>query len=404
MEALIAEAAQALAAGNPLGALNRVALRRDAPALALRGIAMAQLGDFARAKRLLRHAARAFGPRAAIARARCVVAEAEIALASRDLTWPVQALETARATLEAHGDRANAAHARQLQLRRLLVIGRIGEAERLLAAFAPGSLPPALRATHELAVAGIALRRFQTQTARRALGRADRAARQAGIPALEAEVKTLREVLSAPAARLLARGKERLLRLDEVEALRARPVLVVDAFRRCVRQGRMSLLLRRRPVLFALARALGEAWPGDAPRTALILRAFQARTINESHRARLRVEIARLRKLLSPWAAVVATMRGFQLQPRRAREVAVLAWPAEEEQGAVLALLADGEAWSSSALALALGASQRTVQRTLDALAAAGRIRFTGRARARRWLTAPVPGFATILLLPAPLG
>ena len=125
MDSLITAAARALAAGDPLGALNRVALRDDPPALALRGIAMAQLGDLVRAKTLLRRAGRAFGPREAVARARCVVAEAEIALVSRDLTWPAKALDAARATLEEHGDRVNAAHARYLEVRRLLLIGRL---------------------------------------------------------------------------------------------------------------------------------------------------------------------------------------------------------------------------------------------------------------------------------------
>src|SRR3954452_761960 len=128
MGSLITAAARALAAGDPLGALTRVALRDDAPALALRGIAMAQLGDLVRAKTLLRSAARAFGPKEAVARARRVVAEAEIALASRDLGWPAKTLEMARATLEARGDRENAAHARNLAVRRLLLIGRLDEA------------------------------------------------------------------------------------------------------------------------------------------------------------------------------------------------------------------------------------------------------------------------------------
>src|SRR6516162_4059644 len=154
MDSLITAAAHALATGDPLGALKRVALRDDAPALALRGIAMAQLGDFVRAKALVRSAARGFGPKEALARARCVVAEAEIALASRDLSWPAKALDTARATLEAHGDRANAAHARYLEVRRLLLIGRLDEAERTLAELDPASLPPASRTAYELVVAG----------------------------------------------------------------------------------------------------------------------------------------------------------------------------------------------------------------------------------------------------------
>jgi hypothetical protein len=403
MDSLITAAARALAAGDPLGALKRIALRDDAPALALRGIAMAQLGDFVRAKALVRNAARAFGPKEAVARARCVVAEAEIALASRDLGWPARALDTARATLEEHGDAANAAHARQLEVRRLLLIGRLDQAERTLAALDPAPLPPALRATHELVIAGIALRRLQTKTARAALSRAERAARRAGIPALMAEVERAALVLKTPAARLIARGEERLLLLDEVEALLASKALVVDACRHVVRDARKVVSLAGRPILFVLARALAEAWPADMPRNALIARAFRAKLADESHRARLRVEIGRLRKVLRTLATVNATQRGFALVPRPAREVVVLARPVEEEHAAVLALLADGESWSSSALALALGASQRTVQRALDSLAATGKVHSFGRGRARRWMTPPVPGFTTTLLLPTPL-
>ncbi|HYM03981.1 MAG TPA: hypothetical protein VET85_13600, partial [Stellaceae bacterium] len=363
MDSLITAAARALAAGDPLGALKRVALRDDAPALALRGIAMAQLGDLARAKVLLRSAARAFGPREAVARARCVVAEAEIALVSRDLGWPAMALDAARATLEAHGDRVNAAHARMLDVRRLLLIGRLDEAERGLAGLVPALLPPALKAAHALVVAGIALRRLRTKTARAALARAADAARDAGIPALMAEVEAASLALSAPAARLIARGEERVLLLEDVEALLASDALVVDACRHVVRESGTVVSLARRPVLFALVRALGEAWPGDAPRSALLARAFRAKHADESHRARLRVEIGRLRAALRTLAGVGATPRGFALAPRRAREVVVLAPPVEERHAAVLASLADGESWSSSALALALGASSRTVQR-----------------------------------------
>ncbi len=402
MDSLITAAALALAAGDPLGALKRIALRDDAPALALRGIAMAQLGDLGRAKALVRRAARAFGPKEAMARARCVVAEAEIALVSRDLGWPAKALDAARATLEAHGDRVNAAHARYLEVRRLLLIGRLDLAERTLAELDPAPLPPALRAAHELVVAGIALRRLRTKTARAALGRAGQAARHAGIPALTAEVEGAFLVLNTPAARLIARGEERLFRLEEVEALLASRALVVDACRHVVRDARTVISLARRPVLFELARALSEAWPGDVPRGTLVARAFRAKLADESYRARLRVEVGRLRTVLRTLAGVSATKRGFALVPRRAREVVVLAPPVEGEHAAVLAFLADGESWSSSALALALGASQRTVQRALDSLAAAGKVQSFGRGRARRWMT-PVPGFPTILLLPAPL-
>jgi len=403
MDSLITAAARALAAGDPLGALNRVALRDDAPALALRGIAMAQLGDLVRAKALLRRAARAFGPKEAVARARCVVAEAEVALASRDLGWPAKALDAARATLEKHGDKANAAHARYLEVRRLLLIGRLDEAEARLAALDPEAFPPASRAAHELVVAGIALRRLRTKDARAALSRAEQAARLAAIPALMAEVETAARILETPAARLMARGVERPLLLQEVEALLASKALVVDACRHVLRDAGMVVSLATRPVLFALARALGEAWPADVPRDMLVARAFGAKRADESHRARLRVEIGRLRAVMRKLAGVNATSRGFTLVPRRAGEVVVLARPIEEPHGAVLAFLADGESWSSSALALALGASQRTVQRALDSLAAGGKVQSFGRGRARRWMTPPLPGFTTTLLLPAPL-
>jgi hypothetical protein len=403
MDSLITAAARALAAGDALGALKRVALRDDAPALALRGIAMAQLGDLVRAKALLRSAARAFGPREAVARARCVVAEAEIALVSRDLGWPAKALGAARATLEAHGDHVNAAHARNLEVQRLLLIGRLDEAERGLAELDPAPLPPASRAAHELVVAGIAMRRLQTRTARAAIARAERAAREADIPALTAEVESASRVLNTPAARLIVRGEERLLLLEDVEALLASKALVVDTCRYVVREAGTVVSLATRPVLFALARALGEAWPGDVPRSTLLARAFRAKHADESHRARLRVEIGRLRVELRTLADISATKPGFALVPRRAREVVVLAPPVEEEYAAVLAFLADGESWSSSALAIVLGASPRTVQRALDSLAAAGKVQSFGRGRARRWMTPPVTGFPTILLLPGPL-
>lgn len=403
MDSLITAAARALAVGDPLGALKRVALRDDAPALALRGIAMAQLGDLVRAKELLRSAARAFGSREAVARARCVLAEAEIALVSRELGGSAKALEEARATLEEHGDRGNAAHARYLTVRRLLLLGRIDEAERALADLDPSPLSPALRTAHELVVAGIAVRRLRTEVARAALARAEQAARHARIPALTAEVESALLVLSTPAARLTARGEERLLLLADVEELMASSAFIVDACRHVVRDESEVVSLATRPVLFALARALGEAWPGDVSRDALVARAFGAKLADESHRARLRVEIGRLRTMLRTLADVSATKQGFALAPRRARKVVVLARPVEEEHAAVLALLADGESWSSSALALALGTSQRTVQRALESLAAAGKVQSFGHGRARRWMTPPVAGFTTTLFLPAPL-
>ena len=403
MDSLITAAARALAAGDPLGALKRVALRDDAPALALRGIALAQLGDFARAKELLRRASRAFAPKESVARARCIVAEAEVALAARDLGWPAKALHAARVALEEHGDQLNAAHARYLEVRRLVLIGRLDDAERLLADFDPAPFPPASRALYELIVAGIAIRRIRAGAARAALARAEDAARHAAIPALTAEVQSAWHVLNTPAARRIARGEERPLLLEDVEALLASAALIIDACRNAIRDPQTSISLVTRPVLFALARALAEAWPGDVPRDQLLARAFGARFVDESHRMRLRVEIGRLRRILRPLADIRATRQGFTLVPHSEREVVVLAQPVEDENAAVLAFLADGESWSSSALAIALGTSQRTVQRALDALAAAGTVQSFGRARARRWITPPLPGFTTTLLLPAPL-
>jgi hypothetical protein len=403
MDSLITAAALALAAGDPLGALKRIALRDDAPALALRGTAMAQLGDLARAKVLLRRAERGFHPREVVARARCVVAESEVAFVSRDLSRPPKALENARLILEAHGDRVNAAHARTIEARRLLLIGCVDQAEHQMAGLDPAPLPPVLQAIHQLVVAGIAIRRLQTKPARAALARAAKSARRAGIPALMAEVGSASLILTTPAARLMANGKERLLLLEDVEALPAANVLVVDACRRAVRDGGAVISLATRPVLFAIVRTLAEAWPGDVARETLMARAFGSKHVDDSHRARLRVEVGRLRRELDALAGVSATKRGFALMPRGGRKVAVLAWPSEidEEHAAVLSVLGDGESWSSSALALALGASQRTVQRALDALAVAGRAQSFGRGRARRWTTPPVPGFTTTLLLPA---
>jgi hypothetical protein len=338
-----------------------------------------------------------------VARARCVVAEAEVALASRDLGWRVNALESARETLAKHGDLANAAHARYLEVRRLLLIGRLADAELALAELDAAKLNPALRTAHELVVAGIAIRRIRTKDARAALMRAERAARVAGIPALWAEVDVALRVLNTTAARRIARGEDRPLKLEDVEALFASKAFVVDACRLAVRQAGIVISLAKRPVLFTLARALAEAWPHDVSRDVLIARAFRLKLADESHRARLRVEIGRLRRMLHPLADINATKQGFALGARRSREVVVLALPVEEEYAPLLALLADGESWSSSALGLVLGTSQRTVQRALDELAAAGKVQTFGRGRARRWLTPPLPGFTTTLLLPTAL-
>ncbi|MGJ7524732.1 helix-turn-helix domain-containing protein [Variovorax sp. GB1P17] len=403
MDSLIAASARALAAGDALGALKRVALRDDPPALALRGIAMAQLGEHPRARELLRRAARGFGAHEELARARCVVAEAEVALAMRDIGGSPRALVAAAATLEAHGDRANALQARLIAARKLLLIGRLDEATAALAQLDVRGLPPSLAAVAELAAAELSLRSLHVDAARQSLARAHEAADRARVPALVAEVAEAQAALGRPAARRLLADGEQPLRLDEVAVLLASNTLVVDACRRGVGTGDTWRPLARRPVLFALARALAEAWPGDIDREALIACAFRTRHPDETHRARLRVEIGRLRALIKPLAQIEATAQGFVLKPLGERDVVVLAPPIDGDQGALVALLSDGAAWSTSALALALGASQRTVQRALAELEAAGRVRAIGRARAQRWLAPPLAGFTTILLLPSAL-
>jgi hypothetical protein len=284
-----------------------------------------------------------------------------------------------------------------------LLLGRLDEASAALARVDARGMPPSLAAVAELTAAELALRSLRTGPAQAALARAHEAADRARVPALQAEVAEARAALDRPAARRLFAGAEQALRLDEIAALLASDALVVDACRRGLRLGAAWRPLARRPVLFALALALAEAWPGDVDRQALIARAFRTRRPNESHRARLRVEIGRLRALVAEMARIEATPRGFVLKPRRARAVVVLAPPIDGDQASLVALLSDGAAWSTSALALALGASQRTVQRALVELEAEGRVRSIGRARARRWLAPPLAGFTTILLLPASL-
>lgn len=404
MDTLINAAGRALAAGNPLGALQHVALRQDAPALALRGIAMAQLGELVRARELLRLAARRFGPAEARARARCVVAEAEVALALRELGGSTRPLTEAAALLQAQGDPGNAAQARLIAVRRLLLMGRLTDAGTALHSLPDAGLPsPALQAVAALARAEIALRQLHCDAAQAALQQARAAASQAGVPALQAEVDEAQALLLQPAARRHTADGGTALRLAEVQALLQSGLLVLDACRHTLACGPTVRPLARRPVLFALARALAQAWPGDVSREALILQVFRTRTPDDSHRARLRVQMGRLRRLVQPLAHVSATTGGYALVPARGQGLALLLPPIEGDEASLLALLADGAAWSTSALALALGESQRNVQRALAALQAAGRVRPLGRGRVQRWLCEPLTGITTILLLPAAL-
>jgi DNA-binding transcriptional ArsR family regulator len=401
MDSLVNAAARALANGDALGALQHVALRNDATALALRGIAMAQLDELERARDLMRRAARAFGPLEAVARARCIVAEAEIALAARELRAQPRALDAALRTLASSGDTLNVWHGQLSIARRQLLLGHVDRAERILSEVDWQGAPPRLQAVRELVSAEIALRRLRPGAARLALEKARAAAAGAQIPALAREIEHSARALTTPAARLLASGNVELVDLDGVERLLASPALVVDACRRCVRRIGTTLALARRPVLFELVRTLARAWPGDATRNAILLEVFGVRRPNETHRARLRVEVGRLRAELRPFAEIAATANGFILQPRAGAAAVVLAPPIDGDGAALVALLSDGAPWSTSALSLALGASQRTVQRGLAALEEAGQVRAVGRGRAQRWLAPPLSGFTTTLLLPA---
>lgn len=399
MDAALAAAAQALSRGDPLFALKQVALRRDARALALRATALAQLGEYKQAQRLFSRAARRFGAAEPLASARCAVALAEVALAAREITLADGPLLSAIETLKRHGDGINARYAQLLRARHALALGDLALAERHLKALDLRRAPPALHALAALSTAEIALRRTQPERARRALERAAKAARRAQIPALLAEVAAAQDMLTRPLARRVAGDRSEPLTIDQVAQLMARPHLIVDACRRVVRKGARQVSFQQRPVLFALVRGLAEAAPFAVSREALIRLGFGMSRPNASLRARLRVAMGRLRRLLSGLAEVRATSSGYVLETRPAPPC-VIAPPLEDHASHVMALLADGEPWSTSALALSLGSSQRSVQRALSELETTGKVRGVGAGRSRRWLAAPLSGFAPHMLLP----
>lgn len=392
-------AARALTAFDPLAALSRVALRDDADALALRGIAMAQLGDYAASRKLLSRAARAFEQGDPLKRARCLAAEGEVALARRDLAAADALFTGALVVLDAHGDHSNALFARLQQVRRLVLLGALGEASALHRTLAVDGAPARLRALADLVGADIAVRSLQPAAARASLERARVAARRAAIASLSDEIERAARELEAPVARVRSEGVERLVALDEVVATLGGRALVVDACRRAVRSGDVSVSLVTRPVLLALAVTLASASPDVATREALVQGAFGARRVTDSLRARLRVEIGRLRNAIEAFAVVEAKGLGYVLRARAGAPVTLLLPPASGEASALLALLRGGESWCTSALAVAMGQSQRTVQRALTALRDEGRIEGLGAGRAQRWVARPPEGFATTLLL-----
>jgi hypothetical protein len=399
MDSALATAAQALSRGDPLLALKQVALRSDARALALRATALAQLGEYRAAKQLLERASRAFGPRDPLARARCTVALADVALASRELTFADAALARAISLLARAGDLVNARYGQLLRARHALARGELETASVQLSSADTAADSPVLAALLALSRAELAVRLLRPAAAVAALALAAAAARTAGVPALAAEVSAARQALRRPAARLVSESASRLLSLDQVAQLNASDRFVVDGCRRVVRAGARVVDFASRPVLFNLLRQLAQVAPQELDRALLIRAGFGIQRANESLRVRLRMSMARLRKLLRGLAEVQATPRGFALAPRKP-PVYLLLPPGEDEASSLLALLSDGEAWSTSALALALGASQRSVQRALSALAQSGKVSTFGRGKSRRWLAAPLTRFATPLLLP----
>jgi DNA-binding winged helix-turn-helix (wHTH) protein len=381
-------AAAMLAAGDGLGALSQVGRDETPEGLALCGCAFAQIGDFERAQRFLARAARGFGAADPIARARCVTASAEVSLATRELTGSLSGLRQASAALSASGDLVNALHARLVLARSLMFLDQQVEAAQILERVSLRRAPPLLAATAELIRAELALRQVEIAQARAALSRAQRAAERAAIPALVREITRVKEGLLAPAARLIARGEVRVLPLIEVERVLAKGAWLVDACRRELRCGARRVSFVGKPVLLELMCCLAEAWPEVVPRERLIERGFGARRSNETHRARLRVELGRLRRLLAKVGSIQAEGAGYRLVA--ADNVQVLLPATAHEHAALLALLSDGASWSSSALALALGASQRTLQRALLSLEESGRVVGRGQGRARRWSVAPL--------------
>ena len=399
MDSALETAAQALSVFDPLAALKIVALREDPDALAMRGVAMAQLGDYGASRKLLERAAKAFRPNDSRAGARCLAARGEVSLACRDLADAGRAFDAALRELDAQGDRLNAAFVRVQRVRRLVLMGAVGEAAAMLRAIDLEDTPPRLRATADLVGADIAMRNLDPDGARQALVRARRAARFAAIASLSDEIERAAVDLEVPVARAVREGVEQHVDLDGVTAILRSNDLVVDACRRTIRVGSDVVSLVTRPVLMALAITLASACPHDASRASLVAAAFGGRRVTDSMRARLRVEIGRLRRSIADLADLMPTEQGYALQSRSRAGVVVLLPPAPGETSALLALLRGGESWTTSALATAMGTSQRTVQRALIALHDEGRVEAIGRGRAQRWVARPPEGFATTLLL-----
>lgn len=404
MDSLINSAARALSAGDPLGALDRVALRDDPPALVLRGIAMAQLGDLSRSTTLLRQAARELATTQPVAHARCTLALAEVALAGRQLDGSAEPLDAAIDTLAEAGDATNATHGRLVRIRRCLLRGEVDVAAANLDFVHLEEGPPRQLALASLIAAEVHVRRLDAKAAAGALATARTASARSGIGPLIHEVEAAIRRLHAPAARRRQGAEAVALTLAEVQALPLANVLLVDGCRRRVAFGAEVRPLSGRPVLFSLLARLARDWPASVSREELIGAAFGPAKVDDSWRARLRVEIGRLRKISGPMASFQATKEGYRIEVEEGCDLVLLEPPVDGPHAAIVALLSDGATWSTSALALALGVSARTMQRALADLREAGTVQSRGKGRARRWVLVPAIAFTTALLLPGLAG
>jgi hypothetical protein len=324
------------------------------------------------------------GPEDRLLRARCLAAEAEIALALGDLRWSAEPVACAVAELEAVGDSRNAAYLQLVAARAALRLGRPKDAERLLRYAKFASVAPLERTFAELVRVELAAKRGDPDLLASALKSASAAADRASIPSLVSEVARIRDHYLGPTAVITSRGRARTASFCEVCALGSSSDVVIDGGGREVRSSGECVSFARRPVLFELLRALAEAWPDAVPRDVLITRAFGARRPNESHRIRLRVEIGRLRSIARAWLGVIAEEPGYALSAPR--EVALVMPLEESSSSRVLSLMHGGEPWSASSLALALDVSERTIQRSLGELQIAGKVGAMGNGRARRWV------------------
>jgi hypothetical protein len=391
------DAGEALGRGDPLRALNLIGTVDGALALTLRGIAYAQIGDLDLAKTSLDRALASTTTERIRATARAALAE--IALNTGDPMMAANAAKASAIELERLGDFRNASMQRLTLARAEVLLGRLGEARRVIEDVLAGHhLEPDLMALASLAQAEVAIRSTLAFAARDALRRARRALQSAPNPLLERALVLLEKELSRPIARLAERGLVHAIDLFAMEEASRGKILLIDTCRRLVVAGRVTIHLARRPILFSLLSALGRAWPASAPRDDLAAHAFEARRINASHRSRLRVEMGRLRKMMEGLGAEpVATATGYLLES--SHSIAMLLPPTDADDDRVALLLGDGALWSAQGLAEHAGISKRTAQRALGALVEKNIVVRTGKGRDLRYFRPGTPLASRMLLL-----